>query len=340
MILDTEAKNLERFVAGLRQDIKKDVKPHESMTYIEALRKAFVSKEAIEDIKRETQLVWKVNQIISSIKHHKRSKKKKQKGSRPVCNFSGDYHGSSQCRKRPGVCFSCGKEGHRIKDALRLEKEITPDGGVYVLVVGKRDTGLETVHEIKGETSSIHWHNYRDRTSRNASKGAHRTSGPISRTRYIKLGEIDKIHPKVSTSIMARTIRDKIKEDNNIMRVFAMTHHDAEAANEVVESMILISNNEASTLFDSCSTQSFVSHAFAAKLENPPSTLTNDSVVSTPTGEHICTITIFRNCMLEIGRTRIPADLVLLHMDGIDIIIGMDWLSKYMAVLGSFNKVV
>ena len=62
-----------------------------------------------------------------------------------------------------------------------------------------------------------------------------------------------------------------------------MTHLDAEAANNVVEGMILISNHKASTLFDSGSTHPFVSHTFAAKIGNSPSTLTLALVVSTPT---------------------------------------------------------
>lgn len=68
--------------------------------------------------------------------------------------------------------------------------------------------------------------------------------------------------------------------------------------------------------------------------------MTHALVVSTPTGEHICTRTIFHDCLLEIGQARMPADLVLLRMDDFDVILGMDWLSKYRAILDCFNKVV
>lgn len=45
-----------------------------------------------------------------------------------------------------------------------------------------------------------------------------------------------------------------------------ITHQDAKAANNVVESMVLISSHEANALFESSSTHSFVSHAFVSKL--------------------------------------------------------------------------
>lgn len=47
--------------------------------------------------------------------------------------------------------------------------------------------------------------------------------------------------------------------------------------------MVLISSDEANSLFDPSSTHFFVSHAFAAKLKDSPSTLTHGVVVSTPT---------------------------------------------------------
>ena len=56
-----------------------------------------------------------------------------------------------------------------------------------------------------------------------------------------------------------------------------------EAGNNVDMGMVLISSDEANSLFDPSSTHFFVSHAFAAKLKDSPSTLTHGVVVSTPT---------------------------------------------------------
>lgn len=56
--------------------------------------------------------------------------------------------------------------------------------------------------------------------------------------------------------------------------------------------------------------------------------------------KQIYTRTVFNDCALEIGQTRIPANLVFLRINDFDVIIGMDWLSEYRVVLDGFNKVV
>lgn len=102
--------------------------------------------------------------------------------------------------------------------------------------------------------------------------------------------------------------------------------------------MILFSNVEAYTLFDYGSTLSFVSLVFDCKLNKPPSTLDQAFIVSTPTGGHMSTCTIFYDCPLNIGEATLPVDLILLPMLDFNIILGMDWLAKYRAVLDCFNK--
>lgn len=101
-----------------------------------------------------------------------------------------------------------------------------------------------------------------------------------------------------------------------------------------------MSRHEANALFDSGSTQSFVSHVFASKLENPPSALAHALVSGSPTGEQICTRTIYYDCVLEVGQTTVPVNLVLLCMNDFYVVLGMDWLSRYQAVLDCFNKMV
>ena len=44
--------------------------------------------------------------------------------------------------------------------------------------------------------------------------------------------------------------------------------------------------------------------------------------------------------VLEIGQARTPANLVLLRIDDFDVILGMDWLARYRAILDCSNKVV
>ena len=52
--------------------------------------------------------------------------------------------------------------------------------------------------------------------------------------------------------------------------------------------------------------------------------------VSTPTGERkIETEKVCRNCDVEIKGRKFPADLILLAINGYDVILGMDWLAQH-----------
>lgn len=50
------------------------------------------------------------------------------------------------------------------------------------------------------------------------------------------------------------------------------------------------------------------------------------------------TFTVFYDCTLIIRKANMPVDLILLPMNGFDIIQGMDWLAKYGVVLDCFLK--
>lgn len=121
-----------------------------------------------------------------------------------------------------------------------------------------------------------------------------------------------------------------------------MTQQDAAVADNVVKgkSMILISYSKDNTLFDYGTTHSFVSHVFASKLNVSLSTLEHALAVSTTTGDQINTRIIYYDCLLEIGRSRMSVNFILLHMNDFDVILGMDWLSKYRVILDCFNKMV
>jgi hypothetical protein len=60
-------------------------------------------------------------------------------------------------------------------------------------------------------------------------------------------------------------------------------------------------------------------------------------LVSLPRGEmrtkHICPVV-----SISIGRVDFPSNLILLDSKGIDIILGMDWLSKYDGVIQCARK--
>jgi hypothetical protein len=118
-----------------------------------------------------------------------------------------------------------------------------------------------------------------------------------------------------------------------------MTSEEAQQAPDIVLGMFLASSHPATILFDSGASHSFISSCFVAKHSLLIATMKHTLLVSSPGGEmrtkHICpVVSIF------IRGVDFPSNLILLDSKGIDIILGMDWLSKYDRVIQCTRKVV
>jgi hypothetical protein len=116
-----------------------------------------------------------------------------------------------------------------------------------------------------------------------------------------------------------------------------MTSDEAQQAPDVVLGMFLASSHPATTLFDSRASHSFVSSSFIVKHSLPIATMKYTMLVSSPGGEmrtkHICPAV-----SNTIRGVDFPSNLILLDSKGIDIILGMDWLSKYNGVIQCTRK--
>jgi hypothetical protein len=118
-----------------------------------------------------------------------------------------------------------------------------------------------------------------------------------------------------------------------------MTSDAAQQAQYVVLGMFLTSLHPTTILFDSTASHSFISSSFVAKHSLPIATMKHTMLVSSPGGEmrtkHICpTVSI------TIRGVDFPSNLILLDSKGIDIILGMEWLSKYDGVIQCSRKAV
>jgi hypothetical protein len=116
-----------------------------------------------------------------------------------------------------------------------------------------------------------------------------------------------------------------------------MTNDEAQQAPNVVLGMFLASSHPATILFDSGASHSFVSSSFVAKHSLPIATMKHTMLVSSPGGEmrtkHICPAV-----RITIRGVDFPLNLILLDSKGIDIILGMDWLSKYDGIIQCARK--
>jgi hypothetical protein len=122
-------------------------------------------------------------------------------------------------------------------------------------------------------------------------------------------------------------------------RVNHMTSDEAQQAQDVVLGMFLASSYPTTILFDSGASHSFISSSFVTKHSLPIATMKHLMLVSSPGGEmrtkHICPAV-----SITIRGVDFPSNLVLLGSQGIDIILGMDWLSKYERVIQCARKAV
>jgi hypothetical protein len=114
---------------------------------------------------------------------------------------------------------------------------------------------------------------------------------------------------------------------------------DAQVAPDVIIGMILINDNNAIILFNSGAPHSFVAANFVQKHNLPFSMLKNRMIVSSPGGDmharHVCP-----KVNILIRGIEFIANLIVLESKGIDVILGMDWLSKHKGMINCAKKAV
>ncbi|XP_062102975.1 uncharacterized protein LOC133813966 [Humulus lupulus] len=116
-------------------------------------------------------------------------------------------------------------------------------------------------------------------------------------------------------------------------RIFAISHTDAEASNPVVSSEISIVSIPTYALIDSGATHSFASMTYAKRLGRSSEKLSEWFSTMLPSGE------ILYSSIYIDGR-ELYVDQVVLEMHDYDVILGMDWLSKYNATIDCRRKIV
>ena len=121
-------------------------------------------------------------------------------------------------------------------------------------------------------------------------------------------------------------------------RVYALTLGDAAASNNIVSGTLPISSGRAFVLFDLGATHSFVSYCFAKTCCLESKALDVNLAVATPIGSTILCTSIVKNCPIMVEGHVMPANLIVFEMRRFDIILGMDWLSKYHACVDCFCK--
>ncbi|GJX76242.1 putative reverse transcriptase domain-containing protein [Tanacetum coccineum] len=136
--------------------------------------------------------------------------------------------------------------------------------------------------------------------------------------------------------------RNQCPKENNSAhgRTYLQRDKNAYQDPNVVMGMFLLNQHLARVLFDSGADKSFVSISLAFKLNIPPITLDTTYNIEMADGNLVGTNTVIQGCTLILLNQPFEIDLTPIKLGSFDVVIGMDWLSKYHARIICDEKVV
>nr|GEU53265.1 hypothetical protein [Tanacetum cinerariifolium] len=123
-------------------------------------------------------------------------------------------------------------------------------------------------------------------------------------------------------------------------RSYALGGRDASPDSNVITGTFLLNNRYAKILFDTGVDRRFVSNTFSALIDITPTTLENHYDVELADGKIIGVNAIIRGRTLNFMNHHFNIDLMLVPLGSFDVIIGMDWLTKYHGVIIYDEKIV
>ncbi|GKB86119.1 putative reverse transcriptase domain-containing protein [Tanacetum coccineum] len=132
----------------------------------------------------------------------------------------------------------------------------------------------------------------------------------------------------------------KTTNNNAQGRAYMLKDSDAHQDSNVVTGMFLLNQHLARVLFDSGADKSFVSISLASMLNIPPITIDSFYNIEMADGNLVSTITVIQGCTLTLLNQPFKIDLMPIKLGIFDVVIGMDWLSRYHARIICDEKVV
>ncbi|GJS55703.1 putative reverse transcriptase domain-containing protein [Tanacetum coccineum] len=123
-------------------------------------------------------------------------------------------------------------------------------------------------------------------------------------------------------------------------RAYMLRDKNAHQDPNVVTGTFLLNQHLAKVLFDSSANKSFISISLASKLNSPSITIDTFYDIKMANGNLVSTNTVIKGCTLTLLDQPFEIDVMPMKLGSFDVVIGMDWLSKYHAKILCDEKVV
>ncbi|GJT54533.1 reverse transcriptase domain-containing protein [Tanacetum coccineum] len=123
----------------------------------------------------------------------------------------------------------------------------------------------------------------------------------------------------------------KTTNNNSQGRAYMLRDRNAHQDPNIVMGMFLLNQHLARVLFDSGADKSFVSISLTSKLNIPPITIDTFYNIEMDDENLVSTNTIIHGATLTLLNQPFEIDLMPTKLGSFDVVIGMDWLSKYHA---------
>jgi hypothetical protein len=124
-----------------------------------------------------------------------------------------------------------------------------------------------------------------------------------------------------------------------ISGAYVLPSVDGREQGDVVTGTISVDSFVAHALFDSSASYLFVSENFVSQAGLSVQRLGHPIMVSSANGSN-SSCSVCQGCSVILADEVFSANLVLISLGAFDVILGMDWLSQYRAVISCFWKIV
>nr|GEU43640.1 reverse transcriptase domain-containing protein [Tanacetum cinerariifolium] len=133
---------------------------------------------------------------------------------------------------------------------------------------------------------------------------------------------------------------NQTRNGNVVARAYGVGTTGKNMNSNVVMGTFLLNNRYALILFDTGANRSFVSTASSSLIDIIPTTLDHGYDIALADSRIIYVNTLIQGCTLNFLNHPFNIDLMPIEMGSFDVIIGMDWLSKYHSIIFCDEKII